>query len=228
MRKLLLFAAVAGLSIGCSRNLDKKTAAEEIKMALERSENSIHVHIGRGGSKCEVQDDQGRSRTGGLRPEDDREVIIAQSLGYITATPDGKDYWKISLTEKGQSVMSAEGNHLYAHQTGEGCDYQQGDFVIATPELIEVTEIKGGPKAAVAYFTYKWKATELGAALRKGGEADKKLTPLQRETLYHGLLQFSSTVAVKIPVPREDNIESSSLIFAKGDDGWQQVYTPRF
>jgi hypothetical protein len=206
--------------------LDKQTAAEEINRVFETSKNSITPHIGRIALKCEDEDD--RTAYYGGDPNDDLDTVIARAVGYVVVIPDGKGYWKINLTDKGQAVMSAGGGKLYDPEKHAKCDYQLAQFYIATPTLVEVTRITGGEHAAVAEYTYKWKATELGAALRNGGIAYSKLSSNQRFDLKYYLAKYSEVHGVNIPVPPEDKVDYGSLIFAKGDNGWHWAPVRKF
>ena len=144
MRKVAIL--LIGCFLGCSgasssKLMDKNTAAAEIKPHLQAADNSLFFLIGRVGTDCVELDSAGRERKIDLNPTSNINTIVAQRAGYATVTPDGKGFWKVALTEQGSAVLAAANQKPYAPNARNGCDYQQVDFLVATPELVRVTDL---------------------------------------------------------------------------------------
>jgi hypothetical protein len=217
------------LSIGCSRTPSKQKAAETVNDAFRDSKNYLIIRVGRIAWSCEDDDDGVKLTTPPTwSPAQNADIRIAQNVGYVASAPDGKGYWKISLTEKGQEVLNTENEKPYGRKTGNACDYEYVKFLIASPTLVEVTEVAVTERVAVVQYAYKWAPTELGLALRKGGEAYSKLTSLERTELQYHLEKASMLHGVNIPVPPNDDVSYGSIMLAKGDDGWQWVPVRKF
>ena len=217
---ILLVACLLGCS-GCSNSkaMDKQTAAAEIKTYLQVDDNTLFIKIGRLGTNCVELDSAGRKTKLDLNPASDINTIVAQRAGYATVTPDGKGFWRVALTDQGNAALAAENGKPYAAKAGNGCDYQQVDFVVATPELVGVTDVTADSNAPEADYSWKWKVTDLGKMLRRDGKVFPSLTPLQQaelQTHIHGLVQF-----LPIPVPAGDFIGSSTAKFQRMIDGWR-------
>jgi hypothetical protein len=221
---VLIPAALLFLGIGCSdgsssKAMDKSTAAAEIKTHLQGAGNTLLLLIGRLGTNCVELDSAGRETKRDLDPTTNINTIVAQRAGYATVTPDGKGFWKVALTDQGNAALAAENGKPYASKAGNGCDYQQVDFVVATPELVSVTDVTADMNAPEADYLWKWNVSELGKMLRRDGKVFSTLTPLQQaelQTHIHGLVQF-----LPMPVPAEDFIGSSKVTFQRMIDGWR-------
>ena len=224
MKRVVLLLLV--ISIGCSSDkttdknlLDKDTAASEIKSYLHTSDNAISVQIGRVGTHCEEVTASGQKLKVDLTPDTDLNAIILKRAGYVTVAPDGKGLWKVALTDQGNAVLEASKEKPYQHNTGNGCNYQQVDFTLATPELVRIDGISADPNTPQVDYWWKWNATDLGQALRRDGKIYPTLTPLQQAELQshmRGLVQI-----LQMPVPPEDFTGHDKAKFTKYTDGWR-------
>jgi hypothetical protein len=215
-----------GLVLGCSNGLlDRKTAFKEIQSHFKDNVSTLVVQIGRVGSHCAyVNHRDGRQVDEDLNPETALNMIVATKAGYVVAAPDGGEFWRVSLTDKGKAVQDPTWLVSGAyHNQLKGCDYRFSGFVVARAELVKVTGISGDEKAPKADLEWKWTATELGAALRENGSVYSQLTPQQREALSSVIQRDPDTSVFKvpIPVPPEDQVEKETAQFKKYDDGWR-------
>jgi hypothetical protein len=217
MRKLALLALLAVLA-GCSKNtLDKKMAAELIQKVYDKDYAAIITDVGRLGSSCVMISDDGRSTwTKDLTPSKDATIVALQSLGYATVTPDGPAFWRVELTEKGKAVPHGV---FLPDPTRNACELQNVDFRLGTREVIKVTDITGDEKTATVEYSWKWKTTELGQALRKDGKAYAVLTPDERKSLDRRNTLLSPRFP--IPAPEEGDVITGTATFAKYADGWR-------
>lgn len=212
------------LLLGCSgdstpKAMDKATAAKEIKSLLSTSDNAISLEIGRVGTSCGELDSAGREQKFNQSPMINVSSIVAQKAGYVTVQPDGKGFWKVALTEQGQAALAASKEKPYAHNALEGCDYQQVDFVVVTPELVSVESVTADENDPEVDYLFKWNTTDLGRALRLDGKVFPALTPLQQaelQTHIHALVEL-----VRLPVPPDDYTRSGRAKFKKLTDGWR-------
>ena len=222
MRKIAI--VLLGCVLGCSgasssKLMDKNTAAAEIKPYLHSGENALFIKIGRVGSNCNELDSAGRETKFDFNPTSNINTIVAQRAGYATVTPDGRGFWKVALTEQGSAVLAAANEKPYAPNARNGCDYQQVDFLLATPELVSVTDLTADVNAPEADYMWKWKVTALGEMLRRDGKVFPTLTPLQQaelQTHIHGLVEL-----LPVPAPPEDFIGSGRVKFQRMVDGWR-------
>jgi len=217
MRKVALLMMLAILA-GCSRNtLDKKTAAELIQKVYDKDYAAIMTDVGRLGSSCEMISDDGRSSwTEDLTPSKNATVVALQSLGYVTVTPDGPGFWRVELTEKGKALSHGD---LLPTATRNACKAQNVEFLLGTREVIKATDIAGDEKTATVEYSWKWKTTELGQALRKDGKAYAVLTSDQRKSLDSRNTLLSPRFP--IPAPEEGDVMTGTATFAKYADGWR-------
>lgn len=218
MRKvaILLVGCVLGCSGASSKLMDKTTAAAEIKPHLQAGDNILFLKIGRLGTDCVELDSAGRETKFDLNPTSNLNTIVAQRAGYATVAPDGKGFWRVALTDQGKAAMKGT---PYASNARKGCDYQQVDFLVATPELVSVTDVTADTNAPEADYSWKWNVTTLGQMLRRDGKVFSTLTPLQQaelQTHIHGLVEL-----VPVPVPAEDFIGYGKVKFQRMIDGWR-------
>ena len=218
MRKvvILLLGCVLGCSGASSKLMDKTTAAAEIKPHLQAGDNILFLKIGRVGTDCVELDSAGRETKFDLNPTSNINTIVAQRAGYATVAPDGKGFWKVALTDQGKAALKET---PYASNARNGCDYQQVNFVVATPELVSITDLTADMDAPKADYSWKWKVTGLGEMLRRNGKVFSTLDPLQQaelQTHIHGLVQ-----PLLLPVPPEDFIGHSTVKFQRMVDGWR-------
>jgi hypothetical protein len=220
------YFALACLLLGCSNGkLDRKIAAKEIQSHFKDNQSTIVVEVGRVSSHCAyVNKRDGKEVTQDLNPETALNAVVAIKAGYVSATPDGADFWKVSLTDKGQRVQDPSWQVSGAyHNQLKGCDYRFSSFPIAHPELVKITGISGDETSPDVDFEWGWTATELGAALREHGAVYAQLTPQQREALSSVIQGDPSPAVFKVPlpVPPEGQTEKESVKFKKYDDGWR-------
>lgn len=222
MRKvaILLIGCLLGCSGGSnSKLMDKNTAAAEIKPYLHAGDNVLFFNVGRLGTNCVELDSAGRERKVDLNPVSNINTIVAQRAGYATVTPDGKGFWKVALTEQGSAVQAAANGKPYAPNARSGCNYQQVDFLVATPELVNVVDVTADENAPKADYLWKWNVTALGQMLRRDGKVFSTLDPLQQaelQTHIHGLVE-----PLPLPVPPEDFIGHGTVKFQRMIDGWR-------
>jgi hypothetical protein len=214
MRKAVLLPLVLCCVLGCSGSssklMDKDTAAAEIKPYLQAGDNIIFLNIGRVGTDCVELDSAGRERKFDLNPTSNISTIVAQRAGYVTVMPDGKGFWKVALTDQGRAALKGT---PYASNARNGCDYQQVEFLVATPELVSVTDVTADTNAPEADYSWKWKVTGLGQMLRRDGKVFPTLDPLQQaelQTHIHGLIEL-----VPVPVPTENFIGYGKVKFQR-------------
>src|ERR1051326_6719554 len=182
MRRVLVLSLL--VIIGCSKGtLDRKTAEDQINQEFSNRRERIPVRIGRVGSHCESLTQNGKTFDVDISPTKDFMAVIASAGGYITSVPDGKDFWKVSLTDKGREFVKA--NHVDPRPAARPnhCGYELYDLPLATARVVEVTGIIPGQSTAQVEFTWNWSLTELGKGLRADGDIYHALTELQRDGL---------------------------------------------
>jgi hypothetical protein len=211
--------------LGCSGGVpDKQAALEMINHRYAVLAQFLSLDIGRTGTECYFLGD-GSTVDVGYRPETDIETIVAVKAGYVVVKSAEKDRWDISLTDKGNAIISAEHRKPFYHRVGNGCDEYQIAFPIARAHASDVA----GPKAEAGTYEYtyswKWEVTQLGVALRQDGDVYPKLTSSQKNDLQElakvprGL---NDGPVLPIPVPSEANNppRPGTGIFQKENDRW--------
>jgi hypothetical protein len=202
---------------GCSSNkLNNKTAANVIRSPLAQDQNTIVTEIGRVGAKCVYTMDDGKEHPADLSPEESSERFAAEAVGYLSVTPDGPGFWKVALTEKGKAVVLGK---PAPQPPLKGCDYQQVSFLLATPELVEVTGVTADENAPEVEYLWKWNITDFGRELRKDGKAFAALDQHQRTMLARFVL--SRIHKLPIPVPPEGYTEKGTVQLKRYADGWR-------
>lgn len=202
---------------GCSSNkLDNKTAAKVIRSPLAHDQNTIVTDIGRVGATCVYILDDGKEQASDLSPEENPERVAAEAVGYLSVAPDGPGFWKVALTEKGKAVVLGK---PAPQPPLKGCDYQQVSFLLATPELVEVTGVTADENAPEVEYLWKWNVTDFGRELRKDGKAFAAMNQSQRTMLAKFVL--SRIHKLPIPVPPEDYTEKGTVQLKKYTDGWR-------
>jgi hypothetical protein len=210
---LLLLSVLIGCS---SKMMDNKTAEEKMTRSLRTDRYSLFMQIGRVGSNCGSDSVQGIELTKNLTPTSSEVTLAAKALGYITIVPDGPNFWKVELTEKGKSAIDRK---PYGKTTENGCDYQQVNLPLATRELVKITGITADENNPEVEYLWRWKPTEFGEALREGGAAFVVLTPDQRSELVQGMM--GGHPDLPIPVPPGDFVAKGVTRFKKFTDGWR-------
>jgi hypothetical protein len=224
---LVAVALVAGCSGG---SLDRKSAAKAIQERFNDEISGIIVNLGRVGPKCFSGYPKGEETPIDLTPDKDLETPLAILAGYVTVRPDGQDYWRVDLTEKGKAAPNMDRLKLGDdHNTANGCDHRSTMFAIASMEVVQVTGITTDKEkgSGVAEFQWRWKPTELGEMLRENGSVYQKLTLEQRKRLKIIVFNPTDLTRVDIPVPPNDAIHNAVLPFKKYDDGWRLQAPPK-
>jgi hypothetical protein len=155
----------------------------------------------------------------GYTPEKDVPTIVAVQAGLISVNPAGKNWWDVSLTEKGKAFFENEHGIQQFHRVGHGCDEYQVTLPIARALVVDVSgpKIQEDPPGSFVYeytASSKWRTTDLAKALQLDGEIYPKLSPEQRQdlqksinfpdALYHGP-KFT------LPAPRENDNQPNSV-----------------
>lgn len=218
MRKASFF--LLSFLLACSGGtMDKATAANEIRSYLKGEHSFIFVDIGRVGSHCILVDSRGQQQNTDLNPDYNVSTVVARKAGYLTVAPDGKGFWRVELTDKGKAAAAATQEESIVYPPLKGCDYQQVDFFLASPELEFVSGVTADENNPEVDYFWKWNVTELGQTLRRDGQVYPTLTPLQQaelQTHIHALVHF-----LQLPVPPESFTSHSTVKFKKYTDGWR-------
>jgi hypothetical protein len=214
---------IFGLLLGCTGTLDRETAAEKINRQFRVNQRDLEFHVGRIGSHCAYVDVEGKQEQIDMNPAESIATVVAMKAGYVTVTPDGKDYWKVDLTDKGRAFMTAQHQELYGRHVQMGCDYEQAQFAIAKASVVEVTGVTTGEDSRIVEYRWKWAPTELGIALRENGDLYSKLAPEQRAKLLGDVNSYGYAPGTNlpIPVPPEGPTSLATAKFKHYDDGWR-------
>jgi hypothetical protein len=202
----------------------KERALRDINTRYLVFGRSLDFDIGRTGTDCYFPRN-GPPFDIGYRPETDLPTIVAVKAGLVSIKTAGKDRWDVTLTDKGNALVNAEGVKPIHHRVGNGCDEYQITFTIARAHVSEVS----GPKAEADTYQYtylwKWEVTPLGAALRQNGDVYSTLTPLQRDQLQELIKVLDGlTEGPVLPVPVPSDADNSPrpgiAVFKKEGDRW--------
>jgi len=99
-------SALLGLLLGCSSGkLDRKIATKEIQSHFNGNQSTIVVEVGRVSSHCAYVKKDGSEVTQDLNPETSLRAVVAIKAGYVSATPDGAEFWRVNLTDKGRRAQ---------------------------------------------------------------------------------------------------------------------------
>lgn len=213
-----LFAVVVIAVVGCSNTLDRGMAGEKIKTSSQFGEApELWVNVGRIGLSCEP-----------LPPANDTELTVARMAGYVTVKPDGKNFWQVSLTDRGKALPEAKKLESDTPDTKGGCSLQLLSIPLATREFVDVTGItNSSDNQAQVDFLFKWKPTELGTALTEKGDIYTKLTGDQQfslNTIIRGRsAMFWNAAPLRLPITDMDVSfgDTGRARFEKYDDGWR-------
>ena len=165
--------ALAGLLLGCSSGqLDRKTAVKAIQERFSDDVSGIIMHLGRVGPHCFSLDADGHQTPADLTPDKSVETGIVIAAGYLDVKPDGPDYWRVALTERGKTAVNMERLKFGDdHNTLNGCDHRSFALALASMEIVQVTGVSSdqekGPDIRIVDFQWRWKPTELGAPFKK-------------------------------------------------------------
>src|SRR5438270_3397850 len=146
MNKFWLIVLVISMVACSGKQSTSNPPSNEVVLHLINSkygsfERSLNVDIGRTGTDCFFT--AGSTLDIGYRPEKDIGTVIGVKAGLLSVKPAEKDRWDISLTEKGESFMKAEGGKPFNHRTGNKCDEYQISLPVARVEASELA----GPQA---------------------------------------------------------------------------------
>jgi hypothetical protein len=149
--------------------------------------------------------------------------VIASAGGYIDAVPDGQDFWKVALTERGRAFVKANDVALEPSVDPDHCGYQIYSLPLATAKVNQVTGIIPGDKSSQVEFAWNWALTDLGMALRANGKVYSALTDVQRRSLQDWFSANPGPV-LSVPAPSEEDLKREhhdTAQFVKYDDGWR-------
>jgi hypothetical protein len=195
---------------------DQPSSAEIVQQKLSSEPKVIYVKVGRVGAHC-AEIIGGNDIELDLNPQQNIDTIVAVKAGYLTFVPDGKDFWDVTLTDKGKAAIRLDSRvALYGHQTLKGCDYQQADFIVARGALVKTTATKDDNNSPEIEYSWKWEPTELGRALTQTGEIYSKLNSKQREDLRRSLADSEMSPPMSVPV---DSIIVNSRVVLKNRNG---------
>lgn len=218
----LSLVLVLALLSGCSHDsLDRESAAKAINSRFEMDQKHILFNLGRVGSHCEtVVLPSGEPFESDQDPGKDTSALIAARAGYITVVPDGKDYWKVTLTDKGQAFLNQHPDHHVEIERTKGCEFRLVAFPVATASVVDVTGVTTGDVEREVDYTWKWVLTDLGVSLRENGEIYQKLTPHERDLLESSLNAGSIGPKLPLPIP-DDKVNRATSNFKRYDKGWR-------
>jgi hypothetical protein len=208
---LCLLTACSG-----SKMMDNKTATERVEYYLKYQHSSIVVEIGRVAKDCGTKLYEGQEASLGVDPSSDVSILVNQAAGYISVVPDGPDFWKIELTEKGKAAVIG---NPFPEPPLKGCDFHNVRLIVGTPELVRVTGVTADERNPEVEYLWKWNLTELGKELREGGKANAILKPDQRDLL--SKYGISGVRSMPIPAPPEETVQKDVMKFERFTDGWR-------
>ena len=205
--KILSGLLIACLLTACSGK--PKFPEERLQKVVGFSDVSLEFHIGKIGSTLRCEDS-------GRPPTEIIEYISATKLGYITMNPEGKNRWRVNLTDLGQSTLNDAKKKPHDHQTVNGCDSEQVDYPLAHKSLVNITNTTQNGKVLELEYNWKWVPTETGKQLVKVG-----LSQPQIDDLNHALgYQARAEDHFKFPVD-EGAIYTAKAAFEQDGDRWK-------
>lgn len=223
----VLTSVVCGclLLAGCTKDtLDRKIAQPQIEKKLHGMGKSLTVRVGRVGSHCSSIEAGGNTFEVDDNPNQSPDTLAAIKAGYVTAVPDGKDFWKVSLTPAGKAFADAEHVSAQQHEAKNGCETDIYFLPVASPQLFMIDGVSVGDQEPEVTYLWKWNVTDLGATLRENGSAYKQMTSEERRKLEEFLNLAEYGPHLSIPVPEEHNpplVTKASVKFKRFDNGWR-------
>jgi hypothetical protein len=216
--KRTLLALLVVVMLGCSSGkLDRKTASAKISQQLDTMETDVVALIGRIGSQCGYNPQNGAEWT--IDPNQDLPVIVPVKAGYATVAADGQDYWRVGLTREGQGAGAHEVKNR--HVTRNGCDYSVMAIPVGKPVLVGVTGIFTDNNTSTVEYEWKWKLTDLGRALQANGSVYSNLNARERDLLRELFFSYEPVLHIPVPSDTETNVHQEKANFKKYDDGWR-------
>jgi len=149
--------------------------------------------------------------------------VIANVAGYIDAVPDGQDFWKVTLTDRGRAFVKTHDVAPKPSVDPNHCGYQVYSLPLATPKVTEVTGIVPGDQTSQVEFAWNWSLTDLGKALRANGKVYSALTEIQRRSLQDWFAMNPGPL-LPVPAPSDEDLKRDhhdTVQFVKYDDGWR-------
>ena len=199
---------IVGLLTACSGK--PKLPEEQVQRIVGFFHVSLEFDIGKIGPT-------GCNDSGSL-PTETIEYISATKLGYITMNPEGKNRWRVNLTDLGQSTLNNAKGRPHHHETVNGCDYEQVDFPLARKSLVNITNTTQNGKVMEVEYNWKWVPTETGKQLVNVG-----LSQPQMDDLNHALgYQVRGGDQLKFPVD-EGAIYTAKMSFEQDGDRWKPL-----
>jgi hypothetical protein len=216
MPRILCAVLMLCLLSGCSsKELSEGTVKKELQSRLEKQMVWDSVTLGRIGSHCQ-REWEGKIEADDLSPEKDLDMVAAQAGGYIAVIPDGPDFWRVSLTDKGKAAQDAEKYKVREYKSNlAGCDFKSYAIAVGHPEFGRVVDIQRTQDAWNVNFTWKWALTDFGRGLQKNGEIYSKLSPDQISHLSDRL----GRRGMALPVPATTDEIPMKAEFKMGTDG---------
>lgn len=202
---------------------DQEMAAQVIadKLAFERQE--LFVDIGRVNSHCVTMVGKTEVETG-ENPDKDINTVTAAKAGYVSFAPEGKDYWRVNMTDKGMAVYvrDSKGNGMLERDTLKGCDFQKVSFIVAQPRLVQITRVTADEQSSEVEYVWKWVSTDLGLSLGERGETYSKLTAAQRRDLQSVLAvdEFAPALSLPVPSPEQAIATHSTMKLTRAQGYW--------
>jgi hypothetical protein len=191
-------------------------------------QRALDVDIGRTGTDCFFTG--GVTLDIGYRPEKDLGTVIGVKAGLLSVKPAEKDRWDVSLTEKGESFLKAEGGGKpFNHREGNRCDEYQVTFPVARAEASDLVGPQAEGTDAYRYtYSWKWKPSTLGLALRKDGDVYSKLSSSQQSDLPKRInaiqdpeLKGGPDLPMPVPSDAESASHPGSAVIKKYDKYWR-------
>jgi DNA-binding MarR family transcriptional regulator len=213
------------LMAGCSGVPSQESALASINSSYGASPRSLTFKIGRVGPNCYFLS-SGQQVPADLTPQRDMPLTILERAGYVTVTPDGKDFWKVELSEKGRALQAKHEQVFlrepYGHETGNGCDYYQVDLPVARAVAVQISAMRPGESSCEYDFSWHWQPTELASFLEQDSEIFSKLTPQQKEQLSKQANAYGDSPPLPLPFPANAGnvLAKRTAIFRKHDKGW--------
>jgi hypothetical protein len=229
--------------VGCSADPVKEAP---LRSDVERRMNSynalgsseLKVDIGRTGTKCFfpfLGEKNEEPMDIGYTPEKDLPTVVAVKAGLVSVTPAGKDWWDVSLTEKGKAFFQNEYGVQQFHRAGHGCDEYDVTLLVARASVVDVSapKIHEDTPGSFVYdykVTSKWRITDLGKALQSDGDIYRQLTAEQRQELEKSINiseDLHQGPKFTLPAPHESENQPYSVIATykkeNGSMGLQRV-----
>jgi hypothetical protein len=202
---------------------DEEMAAQVIADKLAFEPQELFVDIGRVNSRCVTVVGKTEVETG-VNPDKNINTVTAAKAGYVSFAPDGKDYWRVNMTDKGRAIFvrDSKGNGMLERNTLKGCDFQKVSFIVAQPRLVQITRVTADEESSEVEYVWKWVPTDLGLALGERGETYSKLTAAERSDLQKILAvdEFTPALSLPVPSPEQAIATHSKIKLTRAQEGY--------